>query len=392
MFSRALIFLALLFIAMTCVITAQQQKNRNGDDFKIALPVGISRDLWRQRIPANNPMTPDKVALGRSLYFDKRLSVDGTVSCATCHDPANAFSDHSVVGTGVSNRVGTRNTPTILNAMFSERLFWDGRAGSLEEQARQPMSNLLEMGMKGDDAVVARVVAIPEYRQTFKHVFRDQGITIDTIVKAIAAYERTQISANSPFDRFFSGDSGAISEAQKRGWELFKGKAKCIECHAFSQGSPFFTDFKFHNTGIVAGDMRPEYLDGLAMKLTDPLAQAALFAHTKDFTELGRYLVTKQPPDIGAFKTPTLRDVELTSPYMHNGSQKTLIDVVRFYNRGGNANAHLDERMHPLNLSEQEMNDLVEFMRALTSDDVLRQLQSTSPQTRIPVSVVVKQP
>src|ERR1044071_7773448 len=162
MFSRALIFLALVFIAMTCVITAQQQKNRSGDEFKIALPVGISRDLWRRRIPADNPMTPDKVALGRSLYFDKRLSVDGTVSCATCHDPANAFSDHNVVGTGVSNRVGTRNTPTILNAMFSERLFWDGRAGSLEEQAKQPMTNPLEMGMKGDDAVVARVAAIPE--------------------------------------------------------------------------------------------------------------------------------------------------------------------------------------------------------------------------------------
>jgi len=332
-------------------------------------------------------MTPDKVALGRSLYFDKRLSVDGTVSCATCHDPANAFSDHSVVGTGVSNRVGTRNTPTILNAMFSERLFWDGRAGSLEEQAKQPMSNLLEMGMNGDDAVVARVAAIPEYRQTFKRVFRDQGTTIDTIVKAIAAYERTQISANSPFDRFLAGYSGAISEAQKRGWELFKGKAKCIECHAFSQSSPFFTDFKFHNTGIVSGDMRPECLDDLATKLTDPPKQAALFAHTKDFTELGRYLVTKQPPDIGAFKTPTLRDVELTSPYMHNGSQKTLIDVIRFYNRGGNANTHLDVLMHPLNLSEQEMNDLVEFMRALTSDDVLRQLQSTSPQTRTPMSV-----
>jgi len=400
-------FLAYLFIAMTPVITdstSAQQKTRAGEEFEIVIPIGISRELWRQRIPPDNPMTRDKVALGRSLYFDKRLSVDGTVSCATCHDPANAFTDHSVVGTGVSNQVGTRNTPTILNAMFSERLFWDGRVGSLEEQAKQPMSNLLEMGMKGDDAVVARVIAIPEYRQAFKRVFRDKGITINTIVKAIAAYERTQNSANSPFDRFISGDAGAISEAQRRGWELFKGKARCIECHTFNRVSPFFTDFKFHNTGILARDMRSEYLAGLAKKLMEndrprdnrgvlPVsdrqaqASASLFAHTKDLTELGRYLVTKQEKDIGAFKTPTLRDVELTTPYMHNGSEKTLIDVVRFYNRGGNASAHLDERMHPLNLSDEEMNELVDFMRALTSDDVLRQAQSSAPQTRTPVRV-----
>jgi cytochrome c peroxidase len=383
--------------------SAQRQKNRAGEEFEMTLPVGISRNLWRQRIPSNNPMTRDKVALGRSLYFDKRLSIDGTVSCAACHDPANAFSDHSVVGTGVSNKVGTRNTPTILNAMFSQRLFWDGRVSSLEEQAKQPMSNLQEMGMQGNDAVVARVVTIPEYREAFKRVFRDEGITIDTIVKAIAAYERTQISANSPFDHFISGDAGAISEAQKRGWELFKGKAKCIECHAFSHVSPFFTDFEFHNTGIVAKDMRSD-LDSLARKLMEndnardnrsvlpgldrqAQASASLFAHTKDVTELGRYLVTKQKKDIGAFKTPTLRDVELTTPYMHNGSEKTLIDVVRFYNRGGNASAHLDERMHPLNLSDEEMNELVEFMRALTSDDVLRQAQSSAPQTRVPVIV-----
>jgi cytochrome c peroxidase len=311
----ALIFLASVFIAMTSVITestsAQQQKNLASEEFEKTIPIGISQDLWRQRVPSDNPMTRDKVALGRSLYFDKRLSVDGTVSCATCHDPANAFSDHSVVGTGVSTRVGMRNTPTILNAMFSEHLFWDGRVATLEEQAKQPMSNLLEMGMQGNDAVVARVVAISEYRRTFKRVFRDEGITINTIVKAIAAYERTQLSANSPFDRFISGDAGAISEAQKRGWELFKGKAKCIECHAFSQVSPFFTDFKFHNTGIVAKDMRSEYLAGLAKKLmendrardnrgvlpaSDRQAQAlaSLFAHTKDLTELGRYLVTKE--------------------------------------------------------------------------------------------------
>lgn len=349
-------------------------------------------------------MTPAKVSLGQALYFDKRLSADGTVSCATCHDPANAFTDHGALASGVSNKIGTRNAPTILNAMFSEQLFWDGRVGSLEEQAKQPLTNPFEMGMGSNDAVVARISAIPEYQKRFQSVFKREGITIDTIAKAIAAYERTQLSANSSFDRFISGDTNAITKAQKRGWELFKGKAKCIECHSFSEASPFFTDFKFHNTGIAANDMNFEQLGGLARQIADskpnssggePInltislpavqesqASAPLLAHTQGYTELGRYLVTKQPRDIGAFKTPTLRDIELTTPYMHNGSEKTLIDVVRFYNRGGNANAKLDLRMRLLHLSDEEINDLVEFMRALTSDNVLRQAQLSKPQTR----------
>jgi cytochrome c peroxidase len=386
-----------------------QSKATRRAPFHIQIPQGIPESLWRNLIPANNPMTRAKVSLGEALYFDKRLSVDGTVSCATCHDPANAFTDHGTLAAGVSNKVGTRNAPTILNAMFSEQLFWDGRVASLEEQAKQPMSSPFEMGMDGDDSVVARVSAIPEYRQRFQSVFKHEGITIDTIVKAIAAYERTQLSANSPFDRFISGDANAITDAQKRGWELFKGKAKCIDCHSFSGASPFFTDFKFHNTGIVTNDMNFEQLSGLARRLAEsetissikpikvtndkPVSALqnqdalTLLAHTQGFTELGRYLVTKQPKDIGGFKTPTLRDIELTTPYMHNGVEKTLIDVVRFYNRGGNANANRDERMHLLNLSDQEMNELVEFMRALTSDDVLRQSQSSTPQTRSAVTV-----
>jgi cytochrome c peroxidase len=355
-------------------------------------------------------MTPDRVALGQALYFDKRLSIDGTVSCATCHDPANAFTDHDTVGRGVSNRAGTRNAPTILNAMFSEQLFWDGRVASLEEQAKQPLTNSIEMGMRSNNAVVARVKGLPDYQQRFQRVFRREGITIDTIVKAIAAYERTQLSANAPFDRFISGDAKAITPAQKRGWELFKGKAKCIECHSYTASSPFFTDFKFHNTGIVAEEMNFEHLSLLAKQMADherltssdktsnlrhnlPSSvgqiqdSVPLLAHTKGFTELGRYLVTKQPKDIAAFKTPTLRDIELTTPYMHNGSEKTLIDVVRFYNRGANANENLDERLHPLHLSDDEINSLVEFMRALTSDEILRQTQSSKPQTRVAVTV-----
>jgi cytochrome c peroxidase len=350
---------------------------------QIYIPKGIPADLWRKRIPTNNPMTAEKVALGQSLYFDKRLSTDGTISCATCHDPANAFTDHNAVALGASGKAGTRNAPTILNAMFSERLFWDGRAGSLEEQAKQPLTNKFEMAMGSYDAVVARLVAIPQYRRAFRLAFKSEGITIDTIAKAIATYERTQLSGNSPFDRFITGNNNAITEAQKRGWLLFKGKARCIECHTYTRKCPFFSDFKFHNTGIASSDKNFESLENQVTKVqSSNNKNLSLLTHTEGVSELGRYLLTNQPRDVGAFKTPTLRDIELTGPYMHNGSQKTLLDVVKFYSKGGAPNSHLDERMRPLNLSDQEINDVVEFLRALTSDDVLRETQSARPQTR----------
>src|SRR5262245_57796061 len=330
---RPLLLLSLLIFS-TVVVMAQ-------------LPRGIPQTLWRKRIPATNPMTAAKIALGKQLYFDKRLSSSGSVSCALCHDPANAFTDQEALSTGASGNPGTRNAPTILNAMFSDQLFWDGRAGSLEEQAKQPLTNPAEMGMGSYDLVVARVSAIPEYQQTFRRVFGSTGITIETIAKAIAAYERTQLSGNSQFDRFITGDEAAITEAQKRGWKLFSGKAKCIECHSFSAASPFFTDFKFHNTGIGMTNSGSEVLASRARQLTPKLSAAEL-AHKSDFSKLGRFLVTRQTADIAAFKTPTLRDVELTRPYMHNGAFKTLLDVVKFYNEGGEKNPYLDKKMQPL--------------------------------------------
>jgi cytochrome c peroxidase len=219
-----------------------------------------------------------------------------------------------------------------------------------------------------------------------RHVCRAcEGITIDTIAKAIAAYERTLLSANSPFDGFITGNKRAITDAQLRGWELFKGKAKCIQCHTHSENNPLFTDFKFHNTGIAAIDAL--FQTGVGSVPNAAEANATLLAHSEDFSELGRFAVTREHVDVAAFKTPTLRDVELTSPYMHNGSLKTLIEVVQFYNRGGSSNSYLDRLMEPLHLSDNEVNDLVQFMRALTSDDVLRVCQTTSPQTRIAVPV-----
>jgi cytochrome c peroxidase len=358
--------------------------------FRPQIPTGIPRWKWRKLIPQENPLTAEKVALGQALYFDKRLSVDGTVSCATCHDPAMAFADRNTLALGVAGRIGTRNVPTTLNAMFNQSQFWDGRARSLEEQAMQPLLNPLEMGMADREAVVTRLNAIPEYRPSFAAAFGAGAITFENVARAIASYERTLLSADSPFDRFMAGDTRAITEGQKRGWKLFRGKANCIACHAFTRESPFFTDNKFHNTGITTGDLDlEELLNGVHLKAPNELDSRRVgeLAHTERFTELGRFLITKRKQDTGAFKTPTLRDVELTPPYMHNASEKTLLDVMRFYNEGGKRNRYLDEKIRPLNLSEEELSDLVEFMRALTSDSVLRRSQQTSPQTRTPAAL-----
>ncbi len=303
------------------------------------IPLGIPEGLWKKHVPRDNPVISAKVELGRMLFFDKRLSANGTVSCATCHDPATAFADRQPVAIGIDARRGSRNAPTLLNAVFNELQFWDGRAHSLEEQVKQPLLNAFEMGMKTEDAVVARVKAIPEYQWQFREVFAGE-VTMERIAQTIAAFERTLLSANSPFDRSLAGDYKALSEPQKRGWRLFRGKAGCIGCHEFQPSSPFFTDFKFHNTGIAvqannALIQEAEKITALDALEPENAKERKRLPETKVYAELGRFLVTNQKRDIGAFKTPTLRDVELTAPYMHDGSIKTLLDAVRFYNQGG---------------------------------------------------------
>jgi cytochrome c peroxidase len=387
-FTLALVSIYALRVAASKTVIANGPVQTSS---RFALPKGLPEALWRKSIPRNNPLTEPKIHLGEALYFDKRLSLDGTVSCASCHDPANAFTDHEPVATGVAGRKGVRNAPTVLNSVFNPLEFWDGRASSLEEQAKQPLINPLEMGMPDHQAVTRRVSSIPQYREEFHRVFGREGITIDTIVKTIAAFERTQLSGNSPFDRFLAGDKDAISPSQRSGWELFKGKAHCIDCHTFSASSPFFTDFKFHNTGVALRGRRFQEFSSSAseIKNTKPSDVMALstLAHSDRFSDLGRFLVTREPKELGAFKTPTLRDIELTTPYMHDGSEKTLLDVVRLYNKGGEPNPNLDRLMKPLHLTDHEIGDLVEFMRALTSDDVLRQTQRVAPQNRSAVAL-----
>lgn len=325
------------------------------------LPRGLPGDLWEVLIPPGNPVTAEKVALGRRLYFDKRLSSDGTISCASCHDPAKGFADGRKVSDGVGGKKGARNAPTVLNSVFNEFQFWDGRAGTLEDQAKGPMINPVEMGFASHGDLVAGLRAAKAYDGDFQKIF-GRETNIEDVVAAIAAFERTVVSGDSNFDRFMAGDKAAMSESAQRGWTLWNGKARCNTCHPFGDATPNFSDNKFHNIGVAA---KGRDFAGIARKAA-AIADPAQLAFHPDFTELGRFVVTRQPKDIGSFKTPGLRDIALTAPYMHDGSEATLLDVVKFYDRGGEPNPYLDGGVVPLKLTEQEMKDLVAFMESLT--------------------------
>ncbi|MBN1203928.1 MAG: cytochrome-c peroxidase [Myxococcaceae bacterium] len=339
-----------------------------GDSGAPKLPLGLSPQLYQLTVPA--PPTPAQVALGERLFNDKRLSADDSVSCATCHDPAKAFADGKPQAVGIKNQVGQRNSPTVLNALFLATQFWDGRAGTLEDQAKLPILNPIEMGMPSPEAVVAKVRAIPEYRDGFKQL-NGREATYDDIASAIAAFERTALAGNSRFDRFIAGDSKALSAQEKRGWALFNGKARCNTCHAGNAISPLFSDQKFHNIGIAAHKQDFVQLATEALRIVragDEQQIDRLALETK-FSELGRFLVTRKENDIGSFKTPTLRNIGVTGPYMHDGSLTTLWDVMDHYNKGGVPNPFLDGGMQRLGLTEPEIDELVAFMFALTSED-----------------------
>ena len=296
-------------------------------------------------IPADNPPTAETIALGRRLYFDTALSVDNTVSCATCHMPPMAFIDGTSVSTGVGGKKGTRNAPTVLNSAYWSSDFWDGRAASLEKQTEGPVTNPVEMAhtLTG---VEHRLSQDPSYVAAFKKAFGPGPITYAKVEKCIASFERTILSGNSAFDRYYyGGDKTAMAEAQIRGLGLFRDpkKGNCEVCHTIGEHYALFTDNKFHNIGV-----------GFDNGVT---------------SDKGRAAVTGDAKDTGAFRTPSLRNVALTAPYMHDGSLKTLRDMMDYYVGGGNSNPHLDKEMHSLEfLTGQERQDLIEFMKALTGD------------------------
>ncbi|HUQ93188.1 MAG TPA: cytochrome c peroxidase [Bryobacteraceae bacterium] len=318
-------WMAVPVIALSIVLTA-------ADKSPIPIPLG----LLPVQFPKDNPYSPEKVELGKLLYFDKRLSSDNSVSCASCHAPEFAYTDGAAVSSGIRAQKGGRSAPTVINRAYSLAQFWDGRAPTLEEQAKGPIANPIEMGHT-HEAMTASLRNIGAYRTMFAKVFGPGDITIDHVAKAIATFERTVLSGNSPFDRYKAGNKRAMTAQQVLGMKVFIDKAKCDQCHEGIN----FTSNAYHNIGV-------------GMDKPDP--------------DLGRFLVTKNDADWGAFKTPTLRDIARTAPYMHDGSLKTLEEVVDFYDKGGIKNKNLDEKMKELKLTAEDKKALVAFLKALNGE------------------------
>ncbi len=293
--------------------------------------------------PPDNPPTAETIALGRKLFYDKRLSKDNTLACASCHSPAMDFTDGLSISKGVGGMTGVRNAPTVVNTAYLPLQFWDGRAISLEEQAASPISDPVEMNQT-HEVSVSKLNLVPEYQAMFLKAYGSKLATLGRVEKALASFERTILSGDSAFDRYeYGGDAKALTPAQIHGLALFRDprKGNCAACHSIDAKTALFTDGKFHNIGEGVGN------DG-------------------NFTDIGRFHQTKIATDQGAFKTPTLRNIVNTSPYMHDGSLKTLKQVVDFYAGGGNSNPYLDKEMRTIQLSGQERTDLVEFLKSLT--------------------------
>ena len=334
--------------------------------------VGLPAALTKSVIPPGSPLTPAVISLGAKLFFDGRFSGDGTVACATCHDPARAFTDGRPVSIGIGGRAGQRNAPTLLNALYNKTQFWDGRVDTLEQQAALPITNRFEMGSASIRDAISKIAGDTDYQRQFIQAF-GREVNEQEMLTAIATYERTLVSFDAPFDHFIAGDQNAISDAAKRGWDSFNSKARCNLCHALTDNQrdvTVFTDNDFHNIGI--GIIRHRVVP-LALQAERDLAQGRLrdidqAAIAGVTSVLGRFLVTKKQSDIASFKTPGLRNVLVTGPYFHDGSQETLWDVVDHYNKGdGLANPWLDEDIQPLALTESEIDDLVAFLVSLTS-------------------------
>ncbi len=336
---------AALFIGGLLLLYARHGQQRLavpiGAQVKLNTPLGLPPIL----VPNDNPPTAETIALGRRLYYDPILSVDNSVSCATCHNPDLAFGDPKPVSIGVGHKFGARNSPTVLNSVYYSLQFWDGRAASLEKQAEGPVQNPVEMA-HSPRGVEERLNANLEYRAEFARAFGPGEITFVEVEKAIASFERTLVSGNSPFDRWYYGhDEKAVSESVKRGFEVFRDakKGNCAVCHTVGENYALFTDNKFHNIGVGVTDEK--------------------------VNDVGRFKETGRPEDMGSFKTPSLRNVAITAPYFHDGSRQTLKQAMDYYVGGGNSNPNLDREMHPLNfLTAQERADLIAFLESLTGE------------------------
>jgi cytochrome c peroxidase len=340
-------------------------KPENHQPLQFELPLGLHAGKGAMKGIEQNPLTRAKIELGRQLYFDPRLSKNLAISCASCHAPNHGYAFASQFGIGIDDKIGGRNSPVAYNRILSDLQFWDGRAASLEEQAKGPIANEIEMG-NTHEACVDCIKAVPGYKMQFEKIFAEKEkpgeVNIDNIAKAIASFERALVTGPSPYDyaeefnkRFKDRDPEDLADNPKlkaeyeavkagmekhpmsaeavRGQALFFGKANCSLCHVGAN----LTDEKYHNLGVGMDKEKPD---------------------------LGRYEISKDEKDKGAFKTPTVRNVAETGPYMHDGSQKTLEEVVEWYNKGGHKNEFLSDKIKPLNLTDQEKKDLVEFLKA----------------------------
>jgi len=338
----------------------------------LATPAGLEPEQWsyyRDRYglsPEGNDPNELRVGLGRMLFFDRRLSRDRTLSCASCHDPRHGFAEPRRTSVGVDGQVVTRNAPTLLNVALQRHFFWDGRAETLEAQAEGPMLNPREMGMPDRDAVVARVREVPEYAALFELAY-GRAPTFDDVTRALAAFQRTLVFVDAPFDAFRRGDEQAISADARKGLELFM--QHCRACHPINLREPLLSDGNFHNVG-VGFDVHDHRAIGKQafprMHAAKKDATADVGAIVGEFGELGRALISTQEYQVGAFRTAQLRNVALTAPYMHDGSMATLWEVVQHYNRGGVKNAWQDPQIVKLELDDEQVDQVVAFLFSLT--------------------------
>ncbi len=349
----------------------------------MALFLGMAT-TWCQPLPAQSPaqavssmlglphlerteqMTPALIDVGRKLFFDQRLSVDGAISCASCHIPEKAFTDGRKVASGVNGNAGTRNVISLINVAYQGSLFWDGRRQSLEAQASDPLFNSREHGLSNEDQVLQVIRTDPAYVASFKDAAnvgaRDLGLA--QVRAALAAFERSLLAGNSAFDRYYyGGDPGALAATEQRGLALFRGRAQCVSCHTIKSDGALLTDGKFHTAGVGIKQIESQ-LGSLALRVAAATDEelGRLITSDADVAALGRFAVTRKPTDVGQYKTPSLRNVALTAPYMHDGSVATLEEAVEreLYYRSVQSN-------HPVILTESEKSDLVAFLRALTS-------------------------
>ncbi|HVP12836.1 MAG TPA: cytochrome c peroxidase [Phycisphaerae bacterium] len=323
--------IVLLCVLMLMAVAFGQQQSPPG-----AAAPEQPKGLPPLAVPKENPLTPAKVELGKMLYFDRRLSSDGTIACATCHDPQKAWAEHEPTSTGIHKQIGSRNAPTIINAAHMPLMFWDGRMKTLEEQALGPIENPIEMGMKME-LVVENLRKVPEYQKRFKEVF-GTDVTKEGVAQAIAAFERTILSGDTPYDCYDAGDKNALTEVQKRGMEIFMNTGQCATCHS----PPVFSNGRFYNAGVDAEKKEPD---------------------------TGRKKVTNNDKDMGSFRVPHLRNVADTGPYFHDGSASKLEEAVRLMARGGKDNPNLSPTLKSVreaNLSDENIKELVEFLKTLS--------------------------